>query len=942
MKKLFFYASLVCIPLMWSCSKEYAVPEDETPEWLGASIYEELQNPKSLVGTFSYYMRLADDLGYSEVLSRTGSKTIFPANDDAFNAFFASDNVFGVHSYEELTTPMKKALLYGSMLDNAILIGGLSNVSTGSDSYTQGMAIKHVTNASVMDSVSAVQFSEMPPYNPYYDYYKTHGGLMALYDNTVGPLVHFTKEFMLANNMTYDASPTSDFSIITGTTYEEGAAFVFDKAVMKQRNNDTYGNVTCQNGYIHQVNGVLVPPGNIAQMLRNQEDTKYFSRMLDYFSAPFYASQETEDYRTAKREEGVYSNDSIFGIRYFSAWSQGGRNVKLDKEKNAHEDYLDWDPGWNGYYPKGASSPLNDIGAIIVPVDDAVYDFFTTTGKYILDDYGSHRTGAVVFTRDRMGENLDSLFKARPSIVKDILTNLMKANFTSTLPSKFNTVLDDASEFMNENGDLDLSNMKQRADGKYDVLVANNAVAYKMNNFISPAKYRSVLGISAVKKDYSVMKNFLEDKTEGGQSSKYGADMYFYLISMKSWFNLMLPKDSKQDDFTKDFIYLDPSSVSHNDGPYCLRFYYDGEGVLQCDRYVDNYGTIAIDAAKGQTKATSGEFNTAIQDMLNYGTIVLDNGDYLGKDGNNYYQTKHGGTIYYKDNKVYGGVQKDAMTYGGSVYIQPSNIIDINDEENGKVYCLDRPVQPTVLSTIDMLKRYNSTAVADGFTKFFQFLEGFGTHDEDLTTAGISNTPSPVSGISEVERYHMIDLAANTLSENGNLSFLNAYNYTLFAPTDAAMDIAFANGLPTWADFEATVNSDPDKAKAMVQTMRDFIYYHVINGTVYADNTVAAGNYSTFYNDSKSVIQKLRVSGGGGTLNVQEIYNIEDGSGNITTQYGPNHSVQESSAIANIMARDIYLNDIRKQATKMTASSFITIHGISTPLCFNNTGQYYN
>ena len=311
MKKPFFYASLVCVSLMWSCSKEYAVPEDEAPEWLGESIYGELQNPKSLVGTFTYYMRLADDLGYSEVLSRTGSKTIFPANDDAFNAFFASDNVFGVHSYEELTIPMKKALLYGSMLDNAILVGGLSNVSTGATTYTQGMAIKHATNVSVMDSVSAVQLSEMPAYNPYYDYYKTHGGLMALYDNTVSPLVHFTKEFMLSNNMTYDASPTSDFSIITGTTYDEGAAFIFDKAVMKQRDNDTYGNVTCQNGYIHQVNGVLVPPGNIAQMLRNQEDTKYFSRMLDYFSAPFYASQETEDYRTAKREEGVYSNDSI-------------------------------------------------------------------------------------------------------------------------------------------------------------------------------------------------------------------------------------------------------------------------------------------------------------------------------------------------------------------------------------------------------------------------------------------------------------------------------------------------------------------------------------------------------------------------------------------------------------------------------------------------------
>ena len=903
MKKLFFYASLVCVSLMWSCSKEYAVPEDETPEWLGGSIYEELQNPKSLVGTFTYYTRLADDLGYAEVLSRTGSKTIFPANDEAFEAFFASNNAFGVHSYDELTTSMKKALLYGSMLDNAILIGNLSNVSTGSSSYTQGMAIKHVTNANVMDSISAVQYSQMPAYNPYYDYYKTHGGLLAMYDNTVAPMVHFTKEFMLANDMTYDASPTSDFSIITGTTYEDGAAFIFDKAVMKQNGSEVYGNVTCQNGYIHQLNGVLVPPGNIAEMLRKEADTKYFSRMLDYFSA----------------------------------WSQGARNVKFDKEKNNHENYLDWDPGWNGYAPKGASSPLTDIGALIVPDDDAVYNFFTTTGKYIFDDYGSHRTGAVDFSRERMGENLDSLFMNRPSIVKDILVNLMKANFTSTFPSKFNTVLDDASEFMNENGDLALTNLKQKSDGRYDVLVGNNAVAYKMKNFISPAKYRSVLGISAVKRDYSVMKNFLEDKTEGGTSSKYGADMYFYLISMKSWFNLLLPRDSKQDNFAKDFIYLDPSSVGHIDGPYCLRFYYDEEGVLQCDRYINNAGTMAIDPVKGATKAASGEFNTAIQDMLNYGTIVLDNGDYLGKNGQNYYQTKNGGTVYFNPatNSVYGGVQKDPLQTGGTVFIQPSTVIEIDDEENGKVYCLDRPVQPTVLSAIDMIKRNNTV-----FGKFYTFLQGFGSHDEDLVTAGISDTPSPVSGISEVERFHMIDLSEKVLSENGNISFLNAYNYTLFAPTDAAMDIAYANGLPTWADFEATVNSDPDKAKLMVETMRDFVYYHFINGTVYADDNVAAGNYSTFYSDSKSVIQKLKVSGGSGTLNVQEIYNVEDVSGNVTTQYGPVHPVAESSSTANIMSRDIYLDDTRKQAKNMESSSFITIHGISTPLCFNNTGQY--
>ncbi|WP_288286980.1 hypothetical protein [uncultured Prevotella sp.] len=81
MKKLFLYASLVCLGL-GSCSKDFLVPEGELPSWLGESIYKELQQPKELQGTFKTYCKLIEDLGYADVLSRTGSKTIFPANDD--------------------------------------------------------------------------------------------------------------------------------------------------------------------------------------------------------------------------------------------------------------------------------------------------------------------------------------------------------------------------------------------------------------------------------------------------------------------------------------------------------------------------------------------------------------------------------------------------------------------------------------------------------------------------------------------------------------------------------------------------------------------------------------------------------------------------------------------------------------------------------------------
>ena len=110
MKKVFFCVSLVLSGLMTSCIDKYEeVDADSKPSWLGGSIYSELKNPNQarLTGTFNTYLRLIDDLGYAETLNRTGSKTVFPANDEAFKRFF-SDNQWGVGSYEELTEAQKK------------------------------------------------------------------------------------------------------------------------------------------------------------------------------------------------------------------------------------------------------------------------------------------------------------------------------------------------------------------------------------------------------------------------------------------------------------------------------------------------------------------------------------------------------------------------------------------------------------------------------------------------------------------------------------------------------------------------------------------------------------------------------------------------------------------------------------------------------------------
>ena len=97
---------------MTSCiDKDEPVDSDHKPASLGGSIYEELKNPNPdhLTGTFKTYLRLVDDLNYSSTLSRTGSKTVFPANDEAFERFFQS-NKWGVTSYEELSNSQKKLL----------------------------------------------------------------------------------------------------------------------------------------------------------------------------------------------------------------------------------------------------------------------------------------------------------------------------------------------------------------------------------------------------------------------------------------------------------------------------------------------------------------------------------------------------------------------------------------------------------------------------------------------------------------------------------------------------------------------------------------------------------------------------------------------------------------------------------------------------------------
>ena len=119
--------ALVTGGLLQSCKDELDVYkyDDSEPSWLGSSIYDFL-NEGAGGHTYQEYVKIIDALGLKDVLSRTGSKTLFIADDEAFAEFYAN-NDWGVTKFEDLSDAQLKVILYNSMLDNAYLLDMMSS-----------------------------------------------------------------------------------------------------------------------------------------------------------------------------------------------------------------------------------------------------------------------------------------------------------------------------------------------------------------------------------------------------------------------------------------------------------------------------------------------------------------------------------------------------------------------------------------------------------------------------------------------------------------------------------------------------------------------------------------------------------------------------------------------------------------------------------------------
>ena len=1005
-----FCVMAVC-GLSWACTDDYKL-DDEKPTWLNSSIYEALEND----GNFTNYVRLLGDEAVnprdpvtgeylqrplSEVLSRTGSKTVFVANDDAWNAFYSKNATLpksnpwhNATCYENLTQSQKKLLIHSSMLNNAIVMENLAS----SDGYTdadgnqaspiRGEYMRRYTDVMLTDSITFLTPDEVPwaynadkvypieyddkgnkvyQYEPETNYWKrfsskTGGkGVYIVTDSTANMMLHFTSEHMSKQGIT-----DGDFEIFMGRTRRPGDVHIYDALLVSQDS-------VAQNGYINQTEKVIAPLANMAEVIRTNGLTNIFSHMLDRFSFPYYNRAVTEAYNTLHPDAPI---DSIFTKKYFAQLGMSHKKNEIygpDGEQFQDSDgdiFLSYNPGWNEYYDE--VDVRRDMAAMFVPSDETLWSYFSEGGggwelvkTYSLDPFAPVEKGDYAALYNKIDD-------IPLSTLKEIINLIMFRSFTGSVPSKMTGLRDKGSQ-----EEIFTPDDIQAID---TCIIANNGAVYIMNKVYGPAKYTSVAAPANISKSNRIMKWAINNDEIEAATNRTHINYYAYLMAMRSRFTFFLPSDEAMK------RYYDPISFT-SQRPRILELRYTGSGSFPIEKTLWRYNPVTAqrdanagfkpdgEESYGRTENISNdEIINRLKDILESHTIVHDGTNPLDSE-DEFYVCKNGAGIKVTRDatgeiiKVQGGFQLENERHGITDGSRGTTIIDVplankSALANGTTFVLDdSPLIPASTSVYGMMN--TDVATVGQFTDFYNLTV---SNDAIIEACGLVPATTKTSDKQRLlKKYHIF------VEDGGvdyNVQFFNNYRYTLFAPSNEAIQTAEANGLPTWATIEAdwagiptyteraqvhpitgeyfTINdnanqdtiwiketligdedahcflhSDSVRVQAKITYLNNFIRGHFLDNSIFVDKTERPETdyVTSSYNSEYGVFTKVhvqRIKEGGETK-----LKVRDDNG------GPQFTVDDT--FKNLMARDLICvkNNKSTSPTGMQTMNNITIQGSS-------------
>lgn len=932
-----------------SCRPDYDL-DTTMPANLGSSIYEFLQDEG-----YDTYVRLIEDLNYKDVLAKTGSKTMFVADEEAVQRFYQSGTFkkadgTPVSCYEDLSTAQKKMILFGSMLNNVYQVAMLSS----SEGPTLGDCMRRVASNTAYDSVPFITPDEMPN-SVHWAYYRNKNqGVYALRDVTIRPIVFFVNKFLTMKKITDD-----DYD------------FLFNQGIYSRNGNNKPGrqpgdatvngvrikkqNLRCFNGFVHEMEDVIYSLPNMAEYLDNSQNTQIYSALVERFCAPYYSEEATD------RVNALFglSLDSVFQKRYFSQRSQG--NAVLRRTPNganlATGEILKFDPGWNGYYSNTASTTSAEVAlqqnmaVMLVPSDEAMKVWWNEGGGKPLKD----RYGAPEFA-DQVLDNPEDIIKDMAGVPNNVIVKLLNNNqlnsFVGSVPSKFNNVLDDANDPMGIT-----------TDHVDSVAMCCNGAVYFTNKVFSPTAYRSVSFPALVTENLQIIYQAIED---------YEFDAY--LNSMVATYSFFIPTVTASEDPTLNgrLIYIDPiafgnmltDTLGNEIGEAIVFFYNQTTKAIEGREYQYH---IATDSVSGPGMTVTPEIvQDRLSDLLDYHIVIGDVEDPRNFD---YFQTKGRGTIKVGRDatnavtEVYGGYQIETG--------KPSKVIMRYDmttaNGNGKTYIIDRPLQSSRKSVYNIL---SDSINYPEFSEFHKLVQTANLYAATMNEHAIGS----IRNISTFNTYHytvyvptnesikklisdgLLMTADDIEEEKIRLEDMEdaIYNAENSGATDseiAALEKAYLDELIRLARIErGAADGEPNIASDSLysismrtaflgEQIEAFVKYHIQDNSVYYGaefkiDTVHVGHeasYETAYMNKKNQFEKLRVRSNSKGIFLRD---TQSKSEDDYTEVNVGAKSKSGAPLYNIMCREYEYNALDwSQVTQIETSSFVVIHQIKEPLC---------
>ena len=826
--------------------------DEKSPEGWGNSIYSWLDEQ----GNFTNTVRMINDLKYQEVLGKTGSKTLFVADDAAYERFF-SNNSWGASRYEDLTEPQKKMLLFGNMLDNSIQLNSLSTIQ--GNPLKEGQAMRRFSALGEYDTVPILRPQDMPD-NKYWKRHRESGkNMVCLEDGTAVPMLLFLEAQLSNNRITND-----DYNFLFNykTNRKAGDASVNGVDVVED-------NIRCANGFIHRTAEVVAPLPNMAELIAKKPEVSMFNKLLERFCAPY---PDGKDLAKTERYNYLYNTnvDTVYTKRFFN--DKRGAALNTTPDGRGVPAQLVFDPEWNSYYSasikqssEGDAAEQRDMAVMMVPTNEAMQAYWEGLGKPLSENYASW---------DDVPDDV---------IIKLLNVNMLPS-FTSSVPSKFDAILNDANDPMGVNvKDVD------------EVWMACNGAIYLTNKVYSPTAYVSVSFPALINRTMKIMDWAITQ-------CKYNV----YLNALGSDYSFFIPTNNAL------LEYIDPCSYGKKN-LQLLSFRYDEtkreEERVSAVIYNYNPETGERDSVGLVTTATnSARLTRCLQDILDTHIVI-------GKvwEGNKtYFRTKNGTGI-----RVTNASDADRMTVEGSYQMyegSPLKVARVYDQRkevaggNGMSYVLEgQPIMGTRLTVKDQLSAHPE------FAKFLELMEGSGLF-ENIHNLGTGNEND------------------NKACGGTNVSLFNTYHYTIYVPSNQAIEQLQKDGkLSSWEQVEAD-HAVGNAAQAATDSLNivNFLKYHIQDNALYIGAQNESGNYETALINSKTKrFYMLQTA-------------LKDDSIEVTDATGVKHTVTKKTDTSgkdlyNIQAREyLYDNKDATTATNLYTTSSAVIHLIDSPLAYGD------